>query len=100
MSDRVLALIAAQASYLRKPNLLEGDTLERCQLPRISSLRLVAHSNTRKVDILGQLLRHLRQDVCEGGRGLDSEAELAFFAHKPEYHAALCVGEVEYREGR
>jgi hypothetical protein len=77
--------------YLRQSDLLERDTLQFRYLPRVSSVRAVADSNTLEVDTLGQLLRNLRQNIWERGRGLDVEAELALFANKSEYHVALSV---------
>ena len=60
--------------------------MQRRKLPSISPVRLVADGNACRVDVLGQLLRHLGQDPRKGVRGLDGEAELTLFAHKPENH--------------
>lgn len=75
----------------RQPDLLERNTFQRADFPRIAPMRLVTNCDTRYVDAGGQLFRYLGYDICKCGRGFHSEAELALFARKSQYHGVVGV---------
>jgi hypothetical protein len=49
-------------------------------------VRSVADGESAEIGVCGQLPCYLGDDVWKQRRGLDIEAELALFAHKPEDH--------------
>lgn len=69
--------------------MVEGDAFQLSKLSGIASLGAVADADALDVDVAGQLLGNLREDLRECCRGLDVEPELALFANESQYHDAI-----------